>query len=114
MQAHFRRPELEDTGRIRPEPIIHDPDGSEKDSRHTASDTQPRITSLSYEFSVPEGAVNHTGVMFLNIAEKFRRFRLAVTAEDGEMTRQDVENLKEALRQMGAESDLFDQFNEPE
>jgi len=114
MQARLCRPEPEDTEKPKPEPIIQDPGGSDGGSQPDPSDPQPRITRLSYEFSVPEGAVNHTGAMFLNIAEKFRRFRLAVKAEDGEMTRQDVENLKEALRQMGADSDLFDQFNEPE
>lgn len=70
------------------------------------------ITNLNYSFLVPEGTINHTGGMFLNIAEKFKRFTLTIKAMDGKMSAQDVENLKETLRQMGAESDLFTQFNE--
>jgi len=70
------------------------------------------ITNLNFSFSVPEGTINYTSGMFLNIAEKFRQFRLAIIARDGKMTKQDIENLKETLRQMGADSDLFDQFKE--
>jgi len=72
------------------------------------------ITALNYSFSIPEGTVNYTSGMLLNIAEKFKQFRLSVNARDGKMTKQDIENLKETLRQMGTDSDLFDQFNESE
>ena len=70
------------------------------------------ITNLNYSFLVPEGTVNYTGGMFLNIAEKFKQFRLTIEANEGSMTKQDIENLKETLRQMGASSDLLDKYNE--
>ena len=70
------------------------------------------ITRLLYSFLVPEGTINYTSGMFLNIAEKFKQFKLTINADDGQMTVQDVENLKETLRQMGAKSDLFTQFND--
>ncbi len=80
--------------------------------RSHARESPQDITSLNYSFFVPQGAVNHTGGMFLSIAAKFSKLRLTVEADGGKMTKQDVENLKEALRQMGADSDLFDQFDE--
>lgn len=73
-------------------------------------DPPPRdVPSLHYSFTVPEGTVNSTFNMFLNISNKFRRFRLTVDADDGGMTKQDVENIKETLKQMESESDLLDQ-----
>lgn len=70
---------------------------------------QRDIPSLHYSFTIPEGTVNSTFNMFLNISNKFRRFRLTVDADDGGMTNQDVENIKETLKQMESESDLLDQ-----
>lgn len=87
-------------------------DFEEHKKSHLKSPESNVISSLNYSFSVPEGTVNYTGGMFLNISEKFRRFKLTIQATDGEMTRQDIENLKETLRQMSADSDLFDQFND--
>ena len=86
---------------------------SEHKKSHITTPTQKEINSLNYSFSIPEGTINYTSGMFLNIAEKFKQFRLTIKASDGKMSKQDIENLKETLRQMGADSDLFDQFNEP-
>ena len=79
---------------------------------HTITESIREITNLNYSFNVPEGTINYTSGMFLHIAEKFKQFRLTISARDGKMTKQDIENLKETLRQMGADSDLFDQYNE--
>ena len=79
---------------------------------HVTTEITKEITNLNYSFSVPEGTINYTSGMFLHIAEKFKQFRLTISARDGKMTKQDIENLKETLRQMGADSDLFDQYNE--
>ncbi len=87
-------------------------DSSAGDTLSPKAQGAREITNLNYSFLVPEGTINYTGGMFLNIAEKFKRFTLTIKAMDGRMTAQDVENLKETLRQMGAESDLFTQFNE--
>ena len=81
---------------------------------HDSTKISKDITSLNYSFSVPEGTINYTSGMFLNIAEKFKQFRLTISATDGKMTKQDIENLKETLRQMSADSDLFDQFYDSE
>ena len=67
-----------------------------------------KITILNYSFRVPEGKVNYTSGMLLNIAEKFKNLKLTIQASDGNMSEQDVENLKETLRQMGVtDSSLF-------
>lgn len=87
--------------------------GKHKQS-HRKTSVSTDIASLNYSFSVPEGTINYTSGMFLNIAEKFRQFRLTINANDGKMSKQDIENLKETLRQMGTDSDLFNQFNESE
>jgi len=79
---------------------------------HIPVESAKEITNLNYSFSVPEGTINYTSGMFLYIAEKFKQFRLTIAARDGKMTKQDIENLKETLRQMGTDSDLFDQYNE--
>ena len=73
---------------------------------HNIKTGEDEITSLNFSFIVPEGAINYTPGMFLHIAEKFKQFQLTISARDGKMTKHDVENIKEALRQMGASSDL--------
>ena len=95
-----------------------DPEPTQTNDPDNLGDKLPKdpdsndITRLNYSFLVPEGTINYTGGMFLNIAEKFKQFKLIINADDGCMTVQDIENLKETLRQMGAKSDLFTQFNE--
>ena len=89
-------------------------DFEEHKKTHKSIQPTKEISALNYSFSVPEGTINYTSGMLLNIAEKFKQFKLTINARDGKMTKQDIENLKEALRQMGADSDLFDQFNESE
>ena len=89
-----------------------DTDDLEEHKKSHVKTPSKDITNLNYSFSIPEGTVNYTGGMFLNIAEKFKQFKLTIQADDGKMTRQDIENLKETLRQMDADSDLFDQFDE--
>lgn len=70
------------------------------------------ITSLDFWLTVPEGTVNYTSGMFLLIAEKFKKLKLTISGRDGKMTKQDIESLKETLRQMSADSDLFGQSND--
>ena len=82
------------------------------ESHREKPSTNREITSLDYSFTVPEGTVNYTSGMFLSIAEKFKHLKLTIRATEGKMTKQEIENLKETLRQMGANSDLFDQFND--
>ena len=68
-----------------------------------APDTRPR---LDFAFDVPEGQVNNISQMLLNITRHYRQMRLRVTAADGGMSQHDIDMIKEALRQIGAESDL--------
>ena len=62
--------------------------------------------SLSLEFDIPEGKVNDAwGIMRL-VNEKFCSIRFSVTAKNGAMTENDLEQIRETLRQMGIEPDI--------
>ena len=63
------------------------------------------LDQLAFKFNVPEGQVNHISQVLLNIASHYRDLRLRVEASDGNMSNHDVEMIKEALRQIGAEHD---------
>lgn len=65
--------------------------------------TNPR---LEFEFNIPEGQVNNVSQMLLNIMQHYRKMSLHVTASDGSMSQHDLNMIKEALRQIGARSDL--------
>lgn len=60
---------------------------------------------LAFTFNVPEGQVNHISQILLNIASHYKDLRLRVEASDGSMSNHDVEMIREALRQIGAEYD---------
>lgn len=66
----------------------------------------PELLQLKFEFDVPVGQVNHIGQMLLNIASHYKNFRIKIDASDGKMSKQDIEMIKETLRQIGAKSDL--------
>lgn len=67
--------------------------------------TTDRI-QLKFEFSVPEGKVNHIAPMLLNIASHYRIFKIHVDASDGKMSKHDVDMIKETLWQIGSKFDL--------
>ena len=63
------------------------------------------LDQLAFRFNVPEGQVNHVGQLLLHIASHYKDLRLRVKASDGSMAKHDVEMIREALRQIGAEHD---------
>ena len=77
------------------------PSGTEVPGEHT------RIRdSLSLEFDIPEGRANDAwGIMRL-VNEKFRFIRFSVVARNGTMTENDLERVRETLRQMGVDLDI--------
>lgn len=64
------------------------------------------VTHLDFWFDVPEGQVNNTSKILLRIASSFKDLRLDIRASDGNMTKHDIDMIKEALSQMGAKTDL--------
>ena len=63
-------------------------------------------TQLKFEFDVPTGQVNHIGQMLLNIASHYKNFKIKIDASGGKMQKQDIDMIRETLRQIGAKSDL--------
>ena len=80
-----------------------------KSSQSQASTTKQSIgkdlDQLAFRFNVPEGQVNHVGQLLLHIASHYKDLRLRVKASGGNMSKHDVEMIREALRQIGAEHD---------
>lgn len=68
--------------------------------------TLPIQNRLKFEFDVPAGQVNHLGQMLLNIASHYKNFIIKIDASDGKMSKQDIDMIRETLRQIGARSDL--------
>lgn len=64
------------------------------------------VTSIDFGFDLPEGQVNSASKVLLRIASSFKNLRLKISADDGKMTKHDIDMIKEALAQMGAKTDL--------
>ena len=71
------------------------------------SPTDDSIKSLDFGFTVPEGQINNISQMLLKIASHYKDLKLKVEANDGKMTKHDMEMIKETLRQIGSYSDLL-------
>lgn len=67
----------------------------------------PSNDSLNFGFNIPEGQINNISQMLLNIASHYKNLRLHIIASDGNMSKNDIEMIKETLKQVGADSDLF-------
>lgn len=63
-------------------------------------------THLDFGFNVPEGQVHNVSKILLQIASSFNNLRLEIKANDGAITKHDVDMIKEALNQMGASTNL--------
>ena len=63
--------------------------------------------SLIFGFNVPEGQINNISQMLLNIASHYKDLRLQITAHGGSMSKNDIEMIRETLKQIGADSDLL-------
>lgn len=70
------------------------------------STSSPSLSQLKFEFNVPIGQVNHIGQMLLNIASHYKSFTIKIDATDGEMSKQDIDMIRETLKQIGSRSDL--------
>ncbi len=66
---------------------------------------QDRIR-LEFWFDVPEGKVNQIGDMLLNIASHYKNFRIHIDASNGKMSKNDIDMIRETLKQIGAKFDL--------
>lgn len=75
----------------------------------TAPSTEPvdTVSSLRFGFNVPEGQVNNASKILLRIESSFKDLRLEIKADDGKMTEHDIDMIKEALKQMGAKTNLL-------
>ena len=82
--------------------------GVHKSGSSSTSQTPYSATrdQLKFEFNVPMGQVNHIGHMLLNIASHYKNFIIQIDASDGKMSKQDIDMIRETLRQIGAKSDL--------
>jgi hypothetical protein len=65
------------------------------------------IYNLDFGFTVPEGQINNISQMLLKIASHYKDLKLKVEADNGEMTKHDLDLIKETLRQIGSYSDLL-------
>ncbi len=65
------------------------------------------IKKLDFGFTVPEGQINNISQMLLKIASHYKDLKLKVEADDGKMTKHDLDLIKETLRQIGSYSDLL-------
>ena len=61
---------------------------------------------LDFRFNVPEGQINNISQMLLNIASHYKDLQLHIRASSGNMSKNDIEMIKETLKQIGANSDL--------
>lgn len=66
----------------------------------------PSEDSLNFGFNIPEGQINNVSQMLLNIASHYKNLRLHITASNGNMSKNDIEMIKETLKQVGTDSDL--------
>lgn len=69
------------------------------------------ISEIVFSFTLPNGTAHYVGDMLLLVATKFEDLNLTLRAKNGAMTIKDIENLKETLRQMKSNSDLFQQYD---
>ncbi len=61
---------------------------------------------LDFTFNIPEGQVNNISQMLLMIESHYHILKLHVMASDGKMSKNNIDSIKETLKQIGAESDL--------
>lgn len=64
------------------------------------------ITTINFGFNVPEGQVNNVSKILLLIASSFKDLRVEISADGGKMARHDIDMIKEALNQIGANTNL--------
>ena len=62
--------------------------------------------SLSLEFDIPEGRANDAWGIVRLLNKKFRSIRFSVDAKNGSMTENELEQVRETLRQMGIDPDI--------
>lgn len=60
---------------------------------------------LAFGFNVPEGQVNYISQMLLKIASHYKNLNLRINASEGNMSKHDIDMIKETLKQIGAKSD---------
>lgn len=75
----------------------------------TTNDNTPN--KLEFSFTLPSGTAHYVGDMLLLVAAKFGDIDLTLRAKNGKIAIKDIENLKETLRQMKSDSDLFQQYD---
>ena len=66
----------------------------------------PDRPTLKFTLDMPEGQVNNVSQMLLKIASHYRRLKLHIEASDGNMSKHDIDMIKETLNQIGAKSSL--------
>ena len=79
----------------------------EKSDEEDVSYAKSSIEELDFEFTVPEGQVNHISQMLLKISSHYRYLKLRIEASDGTITQHDLDLIKETLRQIRARSNLL-------
>lgn len=105
-----------------PKPIICDICGSTFNSHTNLADHMnvhtltpqtggTAITELGFTFTLPSGTAHYVGDMLLLVADKFKDIDLTLRAKNGQLTIKDIDNIKETLRQMKSNSNLFQQHD---
>ena len=80
---------------------------TESPGEETKEPLDDSIKNLDFGFTVPEGQINNISQMLLKIASHYKDLKLKVEADNGKMTKHDLDLIKETLRQIGSYSDLL-------
>lgn len=64
------------------------------------------VSSLDFAFGIPEGKMADVWGILRLINEKFKTIDLQIKANDGNVTKSDIDKIREALKQMNARSNL--------
>lgn len=75
----------------------------ESEPRSMPDDTQ---NSLDFGFQIPEGKMTDVWGILRLINERFSSIELDIKAKDGDISKNDIEKIREALKQIGAFSNL--------
>lgn len=86
------------------EPII--PSSEEEKEPETTLIPDDSQNSLDFGFQIPEGKMTDVWAILRLINEKFSSIKLDIEAKEGTISKNDIEKIREALKQIGAFSNL--------
>ena len=85
-------------------------EGNDETYENVSNDVSVQITEgrkeIDFKFEIPEGRMSDAMGMLQLINSKFRKIQFGIKASNGSITKDDLDNMREALRQMGSRHDL--------